>query len=133
MAQSLYEKKLITYPRTSSIALEESLVAKTAHVLKVHSEDLPYEDEIKFMKTKRVFNNAKVESHSAIIPTYVKPKRLSADEGIVYSAIKNRFIMQFMPIAIYEETKLVTKVLETDLRGFFIQKVKCNLLKAGKS
>lgn len=132
VAQSLYEKKLITYPRTSSIALEESLVAKTAHVLKVHSEDLPYEDEIKFMKTKRVFNNAKVESHSAIIPTYVKPKRLSADEGIVYSAIKNRFIMQFMPIAIYEETKLVTKVLETDLRGFFHSKGKVQLVEGWK-
>src|SRR5690606_28674854 len=64
VAQSLYEKKLITYPRTSSIALEESLVGKTAHVLKIHSEDLPYKDEIKFMKSRRIFNNSKVESHS---------------------------------------------------------------------
>ncbi|WP_339227498.1 DNA topoisomerase [Oceanobacillus sp. FSL K6-2867] len=132
VAQSLYEKKLITYPRTSSIALEESLVAKTAHVLKVHSEELPYKEEIKFMKTKRVFNNAKVESHSAIIPTYVKPKRLSADEGIVYTAIKNRFIMQFMPIAEYEETKLVTKILENDLSGVFHSKGKVQLIDGWK-
>ncbi|WP_244445036.1 type IA DNA topoisomerase [Oceanobacillus jeddahense] len=132
VAQSLYEKKLITYPRTASTALEESLVGKTAHVLKVHAEGLPYQDEIKFMKTKRVFNNAKVESHSAITPTYMKPKRLSADEGIVYTAIKNRFIMQFMPIAEYEETKLVTKILEVDLPGVFHSKGKVQLVEGWK-
>src|SRR5690625_1189543 len=108
-AQSLYEKKLITYPRTSSIALEESLTGKTAKVLQTHAQDFPYKDEIKFMKTKRVFNNAKVESHSAITPTYLKAKRLSRDEQIVYTAIKNRFIIQFMLIAEYEEKKLKTE------------------------
>ncbi|WP_130860308.1 type IA DNA topoisomerase [Gracilibacillus phocaeensis] len=131
-AQSLYEKKWITYPRTSSMALEESLVGKTAHVLKVHSEDLPYKEEVHFSKTKRVFNNAKVESHSAIIPTYLKPKRLTADEGIVYTAIKNRFIMQFMPVAEYEETKLITKVLDTDLPGRFHSKGKVQLVEGWK-
>ena len=130
IAQSLYEKKFITYPRTSSTALDESLVGKTAKVLKTLSEDLPYQDEIKFMKTKRVFNNAKVESHSAIIPTYVKPKRLSADEQIVYTAIKNRFIMQFMPIAEYEETKLITKV--DDVKGIFHSKGKVQLVEGWK-
>ncbi|WP_067727737.1 type IA DNA topoisomerase [Oceanobacillus damuensis] len=132
VAQSLYEKKYITYPRTSSMALEESLVGKTANVLKTHTEDLPYKDEIKFIKSKRVFNNAKVESHSAIIPTYVKPKRLSADETIVYTAIKNRFIMQFMPIAEYEETKLTTKVDDDDLDGVFISKGKVQLTEGWK-
>lgn len=132
VAQSLYEKKYITYPRTSSIALEESLVGKTANVLKTLSEDLPYKDEIKFMKTKRVFNNAKVESHSAIIPTYLKPKRLSADESIVYNAVKNRFIMQFMPIAEYEETKLTTKVIDTTIKGIFFTKGRVQLVEGWK-
>lgn len=132
VAQSLYEKKYITYPRTSSIALEESLVGKTANVLKTLSEDLPYKDEIKFMKTKRVFNNAKVESHSAIIPTYLKPKRLSADESIVYNAVKNRFIMQFMPIAEYEETKLTTKVIDTMIKGIFFTKGRVQLIEGWK-
>lgn len=130
IAQSLYEKKFITYPRTSSIALEESLVDKTAKVLKTLVEDLPYKDEVKFMKTKRVFNNAKVESHSAIIPTYIKPKRLSSDEQIVYTAIKNRFIMQFMPVAEYEETKLATKIEGT--MGFFTSKGKVQLVEGWK-
>ncbi|MFS0672239.1 DNA topoisomerase [Ornithinibacillus sp. 179-J 7C1 HS] len=127
VAQSLYEKKFITYPRTSSTALEESLVGKTARVLKTLAEDLPYKDEIKFMKTKRVFNNAKVESHSAVIPTYMKPKRLTADEQIVYTAIKNRFIMQFMPVAEYEETRLITKIQDVELKGFFESKGKVQL------
>ncbi|MGY0694866.1 DNA topoisomerase [Virgibacillus sp. FSP13] len=130
VAQSLYEKKFITYPRTSSVALDESLVGKTANVLKTLAEDLPYKDEIKFKKTKRVFNNAKVESHSAIIPTYVKPKRLTGDEQIVYTAIKNRFIMQFMPVAEYEETKLITKIHE--VKGHFASKGKVQLVKGWK-
>ncbi|WP_085992559.1 type IA DNA topoisomerase [Oceanobacillus senegalensis] len=132
IAQSLYEKKLITYPRTSSVALDESLVGKTAHVLKTHSEDLPYKNEIKFMKTKRVFNNAKVDSHSAIIPTYLKPKRLTKEEEIVYNAIKNRFIMQFMPIAEYEETKLITKVDNEQIKGVFHSKGKVQLIDGWK-
>ncbi|WP_042145203.1 type IA DNA topoisomerase [Paucisalibacillus sp. EB02] len=132
VAQSLYEKKFITYPRTSSTALEESLVGKTAKVLKTVTEGMPYQDEIKFMKTKRVFNNAKVESHSAIIPTYMKPNRLTADEQIVYTAIKNRFIAQFMPIAEYEETKINTKILHIELQGIFESKGKVQLVEGWK-
>ncbi|MFC2947385.1 type IA DNA topoisomerase [Virgibacillus sediminis] len=129
-AQSLYEKKLITYPRTSSTALDESLAGKTAHVLKVHAEASRFKEEIKFLKSRRVFNNAKVESHSAIIPTYLKPKRLSSDEQIVYQAILNRFIAQFMPVAEYEETRLQTEV-ET-VQGTFISKGRVQLVEGWK-
>ncbi|MEK3889233.1 type IA DNA topoisomerase [Bacillus sp. FSL K6-3431] len=132
VAQSLYEKKFITYPRTASIALEESLVGKTAKVLETLSQDLPYKDEIKFVRTKRIFDNAKVESHSAIIPTYMKPKRLTADEGQVYQAIKNRFIMQFMPLAEHEETTIETKIKDTDLKGLFLSKGKVQLVEGWK-
>ncbi|MEK4252755.1 type IA DNA topoisomerase [Ureibacillus sp. FSL K6-2830] len=120
VAQSLYEKKYITYPRTASVVLEESLVDKAMKVLQIVKKGLPYEGEIVFAKKKRVFDNSKVESHSAIIPTYVKPARLSNDEKIVYEAIKNRFLMQFMPVAEHEETKIVTKV--SQIKGEFISK-----------
>jgi DNA topoisomerase-3 len=110
VAQSLYEKKLITYPRTSSIALEESLIGKTKKTLEVHKKGLPYEDQIEFKVTKRIFDNKKVSSHSAIIPTYVLPKKLSNDELTVYYAIKNRFLKQFLPLAEYDETKIVTSI-----------------------
>ncbi|SET27463.1 DNA topoisomerase-3 [Oceanobacillus limi] len=132
VAQSLYEKKFITYPRTSSIALEESLVSKTAKVVRTLAEDLPYKDEIRFVKTKRVFNNAKVESHSAIIPTYMKPKQLTNDETIVYTAIKNRLIMQFMPIAEYEETRLQTKLEDVSIKGYFASKGRVQLVEGWK-
>ncbi|KIL77115.1 type IA DNA topoisomerase [Bacillus badius] len=124
VAQSLYEKKLITYPRTASIALEESLAGKAAKVLDVLKKGLPFEAEIKFQKTKRIFNNDKVESHSAIIPTYLVPKSLTKDEEIVYTAIKNRFIIQFMPIAEFEETKITTKANISEIKGMFISKGK---------
>ena len=132
VAQSLYEKKYITYPRTASQALEESLIGKTAKVVELLAENLPYKEEITFSSSKRVFDNKKVESHSAIIPTYMLPKKLSRDEEQVYEAIKNRLIMQFMPIAEYEETKLTTKIKGTSLKGAFITKGKVQLVEGWK-
>ncbi|WP_078390981.1 type IA DNA topoisomerase [Shouchella patagoniensis] len=131
-AQKLYEKKYITYPRTSSTALEESLFKKTAGVLNAVKKGLPYEEEIKFSKSKRVFNNSRVESHSAIIPTYMVPKKLSKEEQIVYDAIKTRFIVQFMPAAVYEETEVVTQILETELPGVFVSKGRRELVEGWK-
>lgn len=114
VAQGLYEKKLITYPRTASLALEESLVGKAQKVLNVHKNGLPFEGEIEFHTQKRVFDNAKVESHSAIIPTYMVGKGLSQDEKIIYDAVRNRFLMQFMPIAEHDEVTIVTSVNHAD-------------------
>ena len=128
VAQSLYEKKFITYPRTGSMALEESLVDRAKNVLEKIKIGLPYEEEIKFIKSKRVFDNSKVESHSAIIPTYIKPTNLSDDEKIVYQAVKNRFIMQFMPVAEFEETKITIKVFNDKIKGEFRAKGRVKLI-----
>lgn len=122
VAQSLYEKKFITYPRTGSVALDESLKDKTKKVLEVAKNGLSYEEQIKFVDNKRIFDNSKVESHSAITPTYIRPTGLSKDEEIVYNAIKNRFIMQFMPIAEFEETKLTVKIHDEKFKGIFAAK-----------
>lgn len=130
ISQSLYEKKLITYPRTSSNFLDESLVERAENVLNALKKGLPYESELRFTRTKRVFNNRKVESHSAIIPTYLIPKALTNDEMIVYSAVKNRFLMQFMPIAEYEETTLKTTV--NNVEGEFLSKGKVQLVEGWK-
>ncbi|CEG27574.1 type IA DNA topoisomerase [Bacillus sp. B-jedd] len=131
-AQSLYEKKYITYPRTASSVLEESLAGKAAKVLELLSANLSYKDEVKFIKSKRVFDSSKVESHSAIIPTYVLPKSLTADESIIYNAIKNRFIMQFMPAAEYEETRITTSIPESGINGVFSTKGKIQLAEGWK-
>ncbi|WP_066047753.1 type IA DNA topoisomerase [Robertmurraya korlensis] len=128
VAQSLYEKKYITYPRTASVVLEESLVGKTAKVVENITKGLPYENEVKFSKLKRVFDNSKVESHSAIIPTYLIPKSLTKDEEIVYHAIKNRLIMQFMPVAEHEETKIMTQINNLTIKGVFVSKGRVQLV-----
>ena len=114
VCQSLYEGKgkggYITYPRTDSVYLEESLTDKASQTLNRLKSGLPYEDKIKFAKTKRVFDSSKVDSHSAIIPTYIVPNSLTPDEQIVYQAIKDRFIANFMPPAEYENTEIKTDV-----------------------
>src|SRR5690606_12929047 len=132
VAQSLYEKKYITYPRTASTVLEESLVDKASKVLDNLKQGLPYADELNFIKSKRAFDNSKVESHSAIIPTYLIPKSLTQDEEIVYNSIKNRFIMQFMPVAEYEETKIITQVNHSEIKGVFTSKGKVQLAEGWK-
>ncbi|SCH38289.1 DNA topoisomerase 3 [uncultured Clostridium sp.] len=114
VCQSLYEGKgkggYITYPRTDSIYLEESLVPKVSQTLDKLKVGLPYENKISFTKSKRIFDSSKVDSHSAIIPTYIIPTNLTPDEKIVYDAIKDRFIANFMPPAEYENTEIKTEV-----------------------
>ena len=114
ICQSLYEGKgkggYITYPRTDSIYLEESLASKVSQTLDKLKVGLEYENKIKFSKTKRVFDSSKVDSHSAIIPTYIIPNNLSKDEQLIYDSIKDRFIANFMPPAEYENTEIKTDV-----------------------
>lgn len=122
IAQSLYEKKYITYPRTASTVLDESLIEKAKSVLNAHKKGLPYENEIQFKVTKKIFNSQKVESHSAIIPTYLIPKNLTSQEQLVYTAVRNRFLAQFMPPARIKETIITTQV--EGIEGLFITKGK---------
>lgn len=115
VCQNLYEGKgkggYITYPRTDSLYLEESLVGKVEKTLNIIKKGHPCESNIKFSKSKRVFDSSKVESHSAIIPTYIiPPNSLSKDEKIVYEAIRDRFLANFMPPAEYENTEIMTDV-----------------------
>lgn len=129
VAQSLYEKKYITYPRTASVVLDESLEDRARKVLENLKKGLPYESQVEFIKNKRVFDSSKVESHSAIVPTYVIPKGISLEEEHVYNAIKNRFIMQFMPVAEFEETKITLKVNDEKCSGEFISKGRVEVIK----
>lgn len=112
VCQSLYEGKgkggFITYPRTDSMYLEDSLAGKVEKTLNILKNGHPCSEEIKFSKSKRVFDSSKVESHSAIIPTYIVPISLSGDEKIVYEAIRDRFLSNFMPPAEYENTEIKT-------------------------
>lgn len=130
VAQELYEGKYITYPRTESKVLEESLIGKAKEVVETLKNGHPYQDEINFVVLKRNFDNSKVDSHSAITPTYMIPTSLTSDQKIVYEAIKNRFLAQFMPVAEYEETSFETIV--EGLKGSFYTKGKIELNKGWK-
>ena len=126
-AQDLYEKKAITYPRTASSVLDESLKGKVAKVLETVKRGMPFEDAIKFSDSKRIFDSKKVESHSAIIPTYVVPKNLTQDEQIIYFTVRNRFLAQFLPVSISEETRLTIEAGEDLFPGSFVAKGRVQL------
>src|SRR5690625_4443042 len=62
----------------------------------------------------------------------MKPSSLTPDQQLVYTAVKNRFIMQFMPVAEYEETKLTTKMSDVQISGLFHSKGKVQLVEGWK-
>jgi len=116
--QSLYEKKHLTYPRTASRYLDDSQ-AKDAEeslqtVLKLSELGLANKSAVVFHTDKRVFDSSKVDSHPAIIPTYVAPdlSKLSEDEQIVYMEVAKRFVAQFLPAATYDVVEIITQVEE---------------------
>lgn len=126
LAQALYEKhKVLTYPRTDSRALPEDYVPVVRQTFEmIASEDLPgplralaphaakglAEGYVK--PTKRVFDNAKVSDHFAIIPTLLAPKALSEAEAKLYDMVVKRFLAVFYPPAEYMVTTRITQVAE---------------------
>ncbi len=117
IAQALYERhKLVTYPRTDSRNLPEDYLPTVKKVVgcqkqwqygKFASEAL----EKNYLKMdKRVFNNAKVSDHFAIIPTSGLPGKLSEPEMKVYQMITQRFLAVFFPAAVYHNTKRLSRV-----------------------
>ncbi|MBQ0946592.1 DNA topoisomerase III [Ideonella sp. 4Y16] len=124
IAQALYEKhKVLTYPRTDSRALPEdylSVVKQTFEMLA--DEELPGPlrslsqharkglNEGYVKPTKRVFDNAKVSDHFAIIPTLQAPKSLTEIEAKLYDLVVKRFLAVFYPPAEYQVTTRTTAV-----------------------
>ncbi|MCX8092385.1 MAG: DNA topoisomerase, partial [Verrucomicrobiae bacterium] len=117
LAQALYEKhKVLTYPRTDSRylpedmlgAVKDALRALTATPLGAHAEAVLKNGWV--IPTKRIFNNAKVSDHFAIIPTGAMPKSLSEAEQKLYELVVRRFIAIFFPSAEYLVTTRITRV-----------------------
>ena len=118
IAQSLYERhKALTYPRTDSRALPEDYVPVVKDTLKMLADSgmrhlAPFaatavkEGYVK--PTKRVFDNAKVSDHFAIIPTLQAPSGLSEAEQKVYDLVTRRFMAVFFPSAEYQVTTRIT-------------------------
>jgi DNA topoisomerase-3 len=113
IAQALYEKhKAITYPRTDSRALPEDYLPTVRSTL--NRIDNPFARRVldnNWVKpNKRIFNNAKVSDHFAIIPTATVPRSLDNQERALFDMVTKRFVAVFFPPAQYENTTRVTRV-----------------------
>jgi len=113
IAQALYEKhKAITYPRTDSRALPEDYLPTVRSTL--NRIDNPFARRVldnNWVKpNKRIFNNAKVSDHFAIIPTGTVPRSLDNQEGALFDMVTKRFVAVFFPPAQYENTTRITRV-----------------------
>ena len=117
LAQALYERhKALTYPRTDSRYLPEDYIGTVKETLKSFS-GTPYAAFAgQILKggwahpNKRIFNNAKVSDHFAIIPTGTAPKHLSEAEQKLYDLVTRRFLAIFFPAAEYNVTTRITRV-----------------------
>ncbi|HEY8244792.1 MAG TPA: DNA topoisomerase III, partial [Casimicrobiaceae bacterium] len=118
LAQALYEKhKVLTYPRTDSRALPEDYVGTVRKTLEVLGETNAYGTHArrvikeKWVKpNKRIFDNAKVSDHFAIIPTLSTPKHLNELEQKLYDFVVRRFLAVFHPPAEFLVTTRITRV-----------------------
>ena len=119
IAQALYEKhKVLTYPRTDSRALPEDYIPTVRTTLEtlVHTQYAMFANQIlqqDWVKpNKRIFNNAKISDHFAIIPTAIEPKNLNEIEAKLYDMVTKRFLAIFFPAAESLVTTRITRVME---------------------
>jgi DNA topoisomerase-3 len=101
IAQSLYERKAISYPRTDSRYLSDDIYPECSKILKqlssIRPEEIAQVNLSSLPKSKRFFNSGKVTDHTAIIPTGQRCSLEGREEQIVYHAIVTRFIAIFYP------------------------------------
>ena len=118
LIQSLYEKKVTTYPRVDTTYLSEDIYPKIPNIL---AQMTPYSSltatllQGKISKSKKVFDNSKVTDHHAIIPTGQSPAVLVGDERKLYHLIALRFIAVFYPDCQFMTTTVTGSV---DTQGF---------------
>jgi len=118
IAQALYEKyKVLTYPRTDSRYLPEDYLGTVKTTLTKLDAPLSQHaqralDSGWVRPNKRIFNNAKISDHFAIIPTGVSPERLEEFERKVYDMVASRFVAVFFPAAQFEVTQRITRIDE---------------------
>ena len=119
LIQSLYERKLTTYPRVDTQYLSDDIYPKCASIL---AGIRGYEQFVqplvgkKLPKSKRVFDTSKVTDHHAIIPTGVPATALSDMERNVYDLIVRRFIAVFYPDCKFSTTTVLGKVEDVEFK-----------------
>ena len=118
--QSLYEKKLTTYPRVDTTYLTDDMYPKIGGIMRSLKPYAGLTAEIlggKIRKSKKVFDNSKVTDHHAIIPTgQTLPPDLTLDEKRVFHLIAQRFISAFYPDCTFEQTVVTGKAGKTGFK-----------------
>ena len=118
--QTLYEKKLTTYPRVDTTYLSDDIYPKCPKILQGLPAYAPLTTPLlgkKLPKTKRVFDSSKVTDHHAIIPTGVVAGALPQQEAIVYDEVCRHFIAAFYPDCQISTTTVLGKVEEVEFKA----------------
>jgi len=113
LIQSLYEKKLVTYPRVDTTYLSEDLHPKILGILGNLKDYKRFTDVLlqkAIPKSKTIFDDKKITDHHAIIPTGISPSGISFDEQKIYDLICRRFISVFYPECKVSNTTVLGKV-----------------------
>lgn len=119
LIQSLYEKKVTTYPRVDTTYLSEDIYPKCPAILKgLKGYELltnPLEGT-KLNKSKKVFDNSKVTDHHAIIPTGISSQNLTDAERKVFDLVARRFIALFYPDCKFSTTTILGEVEKIEFK-----------------
>ena len=110
LIQSLYEKKVATYPRVDTTFLSDDIYPKCPKILEGLKNYTQFTASLAgkpLVKSKKVFDNSKVTDHHAIIPTGVQPQGLSDMEARVFDLIARRFIAVFYPDCKFSTTTVI--------------------------
>jgi len=117
--QSLYEKKVTTYPRVDTTYLSDDIYPKIPDILKgIKDYEVLTKPLLagKLPKTKKVFDNTKVTDHHAIIPTGVHPTSLTDPEKRVFDLVARRFIANFYPECKISTTTVLGEVEKVEFK-----------------
>ncbi len=120
LIQSLYEKKVTTYPRVDTTYLTDDIYTKVPDILRRMTPYAPQTAPVlagKLPKSKKVFDNSKVTDHHAIIPTGESPARLVGDERKMYHLIALRFIAAFYPDCRFSATTVTASAGDTSFKA----------------
>ena len=120
LIQSLYEKKVTTYPRVDTTFLPDDVYPKVPDILRRMTPYAPQTAPVlaaKIPKSKKVFDNSKVTDHHAIIPTGESPSRLVGNERLLYHMIALRFIAVFYPDCRFLQTTVTGRVDDIDFKA----------------
>ena len=122
LVQSLYEKKVATYPRVDTTFLPDDVYPKCPGILKGLRGYEAFtgkllEEGKKLPKSKNVFDNSKVTDHHAIIPTGVPATTISATERQVYDLIARRFISVFYPDCKFNTTTVLGEASKVEFKA----------------